>query len=205
MPLQNRVTPFNELVAVPERGMFMGNRGNLHDDQRRIVRFAAVRRWICCRTEFKGRRRELMTPGLYTELFFMDEATALAAGHRPCFECRREDANRFRAAWAEGAGHAGALLVDDLDRALHDDRLERGNVMRRWHAAAASLPAGTMIATEAEALLLWDGHAFPWTPAGYGPAREWPAGTAEVLTSRSIVAALRAGYEPVVHPSAVRA
>jgi hypothetical protein len=184
--------------------MFMGNRGNLHDDQRRIVRFSAVRRWICCRTEFKGRRRELMAPGLYTELFFLDEATALAAGHRPCFECRREDANRFRAAWAAAAGHAGVLLVDDLDRALHEDRLERRNVMRRWHADAADLPDGTMIATGVDAFLLWDGQAFPWTPAGYGPGRGLPAGSVDVLTPRSIIGALGAGYQPVVHPSAAR-
>jgi hypothetical protein len=205
MPLQNRVTPFNELVAVPERGMFMGNRGNLHDDQRRIVRFSAVRRWICCRTEFKGRRRELMAPGLYTELFFLDEATALAAGHRPCFECRREDANRFRAAWAAAAGHAGALLVDDLDRALHEDRLERRNVMRRWHADAADLPDGTMVATEAGAALVWGERLLTWTPAGYNAARPRVRGSVEVLTPRSIAAALGAGYQPVVHPSVVRA
>jgi hypothetical protein len=202
VPLQNRVTPFNEIVAVPERGMFMGNRGNLHDDQRRIARFSAVRRWICCRTEFKGRRRELMTPGLYTELFFMDEATAFAAGHRPCFECRREDANRFRAAWAAGAGHVGALLVDDLDRALHDDRLERPETMRRWRADPADLPDGAMVGADGEAALVWADQLLAWTPAGYGPARARTAGPVEVLTPRSIVAALTAGYRPVVHPSA---
>jgi len=104
MPLRNRVTPFGDLVAVPDRGALMGNRGVLHDDERRIVRFSQGRRWIACLTDVKGRRRPLMTPGRYTELFFLDEATALAAGHRPCWECRRADALRFRDAWARAAG-----------------------------------------------------------------------------------------------------
>jgi hypothetical protein len=111
VPLQNRVTPFSDLVAVPERGTLTGNRGVLHDEFRRIVRFSAGRRWISCLTEFKGRRRPLMAPGNYTELFFIDEATALAAGHRPCHECRRADALRFREAWARSTGRPRAHLA----------------------------------------------------------------------------------------------
>jgi hypothetical protein len=106
MPLQNRVTPFGEIVAHPARGMVMGNRGILHDSGRRLhpTRRWTHKTWICCLCEFKGRHRAVMTPGRYTELFFLDEATALAAGHRPCFECRRADANQFAAAWAHGNG-----------------------------------------------------------------------------------------------------
>ena len=111
MSLQNRVTPYSDLVAVPERGALMGNRGVLHDDHRQIVRFSRGRRWIACLTEFKGRRRAPMTPGHYTELFFLDEATALAAGHRPCHECRRPDSLLFREAWARATG------ADPSDRA----------------------------------------------------------------------------------------
>ncbi|MCH8830686.1 MAG: hypothetical protein IID45_14005, partial [Planctomycetes bacterium] len=108
MPLQNRVTPFGRIIAVPNRGMFMGNRGCLHDDQRRIVRqVCSYKAWVACLTEFRGRKRKLMTPGQYTELFFLDEATALAAGHRPCGECRRTDYQRFKKAWLDGNPDAG--------------------------------------------------------------------------------------------------
>ena len=119
MPHRNRVTPFAEVIDTPARGLLYGNRGVLHDDQGRIVRDWRVRRWIACVLEFKGRRRPLLRPGRFTELFFLDEATAFAAGHRPCAECRRADFNRFRDAWAET--HPGASLrVDDIDRVLHE-------------------------------------------------------------------------------------
>src|SRR5262249_42534874 len=120
MPLQNRVTPFGELIATEARGLLMGNRGRLHDTDRRIVRYAQGRRWIACVTSFRGRRRTIMSPRSYTELFFLDEAVALAAGHRPCAECRRGDYARFQAAWTRaGLGRASA---DEMDRRLHADR-----------------------------------------------------------------------------------
>ena len=196
MPLQNRVTPFSDLIAVPDRGTLMGNRGVLHDDDRRIVRFSQGRRWISCLTEFKGRRRVPMTPGNYTELFFLDEATALAAGHRPCHECRRADALRFREAWARGAGADPETSFEVIDRHLHDDRLEARGRMRRWTAHPAGLPDGAMVEVDGAAFLVGDGRIREWTPAGYRPAREAPDGPVRVLTPRAIVAAIAAGYRP---------
>ena len=201
MPLQNRVTPLGELVAVSERGMFMGNRGLLHDDEQRIVRFSQVRRWIICRTQFKGRRRALMSPGLYTELFFLDEATALAAGHRPCMECRRPDGLRFRSAWAAASGRDEAVLVDEMDGALHEERLAFRGVMRRWSTDAATLPDGAMVAIDEAAFLVTGGGLRPWSPAGYGSPRPMPE-RIEVPTPPSIAGAIGAGYAPVLHPSA---
>ncbi len=128
--------------------MFMGNRGVLHDDARRIVRFNQGRRWICCLTEFKDRRQPLMVPGFYTELFFLDEATALAAGHRPCVECRRADAMRFRAAWTDANAHDPGVTFAELDVWLAEDRLVGRGVMRRWRAQTAALPDGAMVAVE---------------------------------------------------------
>ena len=122
MPLQNRVTPFGAIVAVEERGLLMGNRGILHDDARRIVRPWQVKRWIACRTEFRGRWRPVMQPRTWTELFFLDEATAFAAGHRPCAECRHADYQRFKAAWAVCSGAAAS--ADQMDAVLHGDRLD---------------------------------------------------------------------------------
>src|SRR5271165_1152863 len=118
MPRQNRVTPFGEIVAVPERGTFMGNRGNLHNAEGHIKRTWQVKRWLVCLLEFKGRKRTVMRPGFYTELFFLDEATALAAGHRPCAECRRERYNDFRKAWQSShPGTSGSSLptADEID------------------------------------------------------------------------------------------
>src|ERR1700694_3932569 len=115
MPLPNRVTPFGEIVAAPGRGLLTGNRGILHDPDRTIVRDSQVRRWIACRVEFRGRHRDIMTPGSWTELFFLDEATALAAGHRPCAECRHADYRRFQSAWQP----ADATSADAMDAILH--------------------------------------------------------------------------------------
>ena len=201
MTRQNRVTPFSELVAVPDRGTLMGNRGVLHDDDGVIVRFSQVRRWICCLTDFRGRTRPLMAPGSYTELFFLDEATALAAGHRPCFECRRADAVRFREAWAGAAGREASIGADALDRVLQDDRLDSPGRMRRWRAAAGSLPDGTIVAIDGAAHLVHVGGLREWTPGGYRARRSAPA-TVEVLTPRTIVGAIAAGYAPALHPSA---
>ena len=169
MPLQNRVTPFGEIVAVPERGTLMGNRGVLHDDAGRIVRSYQVRRWITCRTAFRGRHRQLLQPHTWTELFFLDEATAFAAGHRPCAECRYSDYQHFKAAWAVGAGVPNG--ADEIDMVLHYDRLEgRGAPQRKrtYWEQLASLPAGVFIRLDGSAWLLWGGQAssrpraMPW-------------------------------------------
>lgn len=212
MPLCNRVTPFGEIVAVPERGLLMGNRGILHDDSGRILRSWQVRRWISCRTAFRGRRRQLMRPHSYTELFFLDEATSFATGHRPCSECRHADYQRFKAAWAVAFGEpAGA---DHMDAVLHADRLEGHGPHQRkrtYQEQLAALPDGTFITLDESAWLLWRGQLLAWSPAGYHTRRPLPlpltpsppaAGHVEVLTPRALVAVFRAGYHPTVHPSA---
>ncbi len=205
MPLQNRVTPYGEIVALPERGLLMGNRGILHDDARRIVRSWQVRRWIVCVTEFRGRHRQVMRPHSYTELFFLDEATAFAAGHRPCAECRYADFLRFKAAWTVGVGEPGS--ADQMDAVLHADRLGgRGARERKctYEDPVVTLPDGTVISVDSSAWLLWRGQLLEWTAAGYRARRALPpaASRVEVLTPRSLVAVLRAGYALQVHPSA---
>ncbi|HXW77394.1 MAG TPA: hypothetical protein VEJ20_08300, partial [Candidatus Eremiobacteraceae bacterium] len=130
MPLQNRVTPFGEIVALEGRGLVIGNRGILHDDHRRIVRYSQVRRWIACRLEYKSIRRVIMRPHSWTELFFLDEATALSAGHRPCAECRRDDYRRFRTLWAQCHGEPSD--AESIDRRLHHDRLAGRRAKRTY-------------------------------------------------------------------------
>jgi hypothetical protein len=207
MPLQNRVTPFGEIVAVAERGLLMGNRGILHDESRRIVRGWQVRRWIACRTAFRGRQRQLMRPHSYTELFFLDEATAFAAGHRPCAECRRADYQRFKAAWAAWSGaQVARVSAEQMDDTLHRDRLEgRGahHRQRTYREAIGVLPDGTFIRLDGAAWLVWRGQLLAWSAGGYVARRARPTmGSVEVLTPRALVAVLAAGYQPLVHPSA---
>jgi hypothetical protein len=187
----------------------MGNRGRLHDDTRRIVRrvVPSYRAWVTCRLEFKGRRRAVMTPGRYTELFFLDEATALAAGHRPCGECRRGDHRRFKALWLAANRRRGLgrdVLIGAIDRKLHRDRLETDGHPRTFSARLASLPDGVMVCVPGgdDPLLLWRGMLRPWSPAGYGAPRSAPEGRVTVLTPRSTVATIAAGYVPAVHSSA---
>lgn len=210
MPRQNRVDPFGEIVAVPERGTFMGNRGILHDAEQRLgtARWR-LKAWIICLTSFRGRQRQVMTPNRYTELFFLDEATAFSAGHRPCYECRRRDFLAYRAAWAEGADWQGAdpPRVADMDGRMHAERVvARGRRKLIWTGDIASLPDGTMIADpqrDGGALLVSGDALLPWSFGGYGPRRSRPAsGSATVLTPPSTVAAFAAGYRPVLHPTA---
>lgn len=204
MPLRNRVTPFGEIVAYAERGLLMGNRGILLDESQRIVRSWQVKRWIACRTEFRGRWRPVMQPHTWTELFFLDEATAFAAGHRPCAQCRYADYRRFATAWAAWTGeHMGA---DRIDVILHGDRLEgRGKHQRKrtYQEQIAALPDGAFIRLDGAAWLRWCGQLLAWSPAGYCDRQPLPAaGRVEVLTPRALVAVLRSGYQPTVHPSA---
>jgi hypothetical protein len=192
-PLQNRVDPFGELYAVAERGLFMGNRGGrLHRDDRTLTRRRwTSRRWIVCVCAFKGRWREVWGKG-YTELFFLDEPTALAAGHRPCFECRRAAAKAFLAAFP-GRPHG----ADAMDEALHRERLE--NRMKRvWRARLGDLPDGAMIARDGRAYAVRGTALAPWSFAGYGALLPLePDAVADVLTPPSTVAALAAGYRPI--------
>lgn len=201
MPLQNRVTPYGEIAALPGRGLLMGNRGILHDDCRRIVRPSQCRRWIACVLSYKGIRRAIMRPHSYTELFFLDEATALSAGHRPCAECRRGDYNRFKALWQACRG--GDVSADVIDLQLHDER-GGGRWKRTYRAMLNELPDGTFIALDAAAWLLWNGCLHAWSDAGYTERRKRPAmREVDVLTPPSTVAVLAAGYRPMVHPSAL--
>jgi hypothetical protein len=201
-PLQNRVTPFGDIVAVRGRGLFMGNRGVLHDERRRLVRFSQVRRWIICRLEFRGRRRQVMTPGSYTELFFLDEAAALAAGHRPCAECRHGDYVRFREAWA--ATHRGVIpAADDIDRRLHEERLAAPRIKRTYVDRLTALPDGAYLDVAGTAWLVWQDTLRRWSAGGYVEVRPRPrGGLVTVLTPPSTVAVIRAGYRPQVHVSA---
>ena len=200
MPLQNRVTPFGELVAVPGRGLMMGNRGVLHDDARRIVRAWQVRRWIACRLEFRGRYRAVMQPRRYTELFFLDEAAAFAAGHRPCRECRYVDYQRFRSLWE--SVHGGPVNADAMDRVLHAERLD-GRRKRTYRARLGSLPDGTYVVMDDAPWMLWRGELLRWSDSGYrGCCKLRDDADVDVLTPRSIVALFAAGYPVTAHPTA---
>jgi hypothetical protein len=192
LTLQNRVTPLGGLVATPERGLVYGNRGRLHDADGRIRRQWAVKRWISCRLEFRGRYRGVMPPGRYTGLFFLDEATAFAAGHRPCYECRREDYNRYMEL-------VGERRADDVDERLHAERTGA-----RPERSVADLPDGAFVLLEKAPWLVLGDELLRWTPGGYTERRA-RSGTAPVLTPATSLVALRAGWDgvvPFLHPSA---
>ncbi|MBR0745034.1 hypothetical protein JQ582_13940 [Bradyrhizobium japonicum] len=206
MPLQNRVTPTGDIIATPHRGLFTGNRGIIHDPATRTLlkkRWSSPA-WLTCVCEFRGRRREVMATHSWTELFFLDEATALAAGHRPCFYCRRDDANRFRAAWEKG-NRVRDVRMHDIDTVLHHERLDHGK--KRLHALLVpleQLPDGAMLQQGEESFLLMQGGTLLWSAAGYVEgARELD--DAQLLTPPSTLRAMSAGYEVTLHPSAHRA
>jgi len=202
MPLQNRVTPFGEILALPGRGTMMGNRGILHDDERRIVRLWQVKRWIACALECRGRHRQVMAPHRYTELFFLDEATAFAAGHRPCRECRYADYRRFQSFWREC--HGEPADADSMDARLHCERLD-GKNKRTYCAEVSTLPDGTYVANETGAWLVWDSFLHGWSDLGYDRRRPRPlSGAVTVLTPPSIVSLFLAGYRPSIHASIAR-
>jgi hypothetical protein len=203
MPLQNRVTPFGDIIATPHRGMFTGNRGIIHDPATKTLlrKRWSNPAWIACVCEFRGRWREVMGQRSWTELFFLDEATAFAAGHRPCFYCRREDATRFRDAWEEGNG-AARVLARDMDAVLHRERLDRGR--KRLHPSPMPLdmlPDGAMLQADGDSYLIAQGRLLKWSPAGYSEAAV-ALDDAKLLTPPSTLRAFCAGYRPVLHPSA---
>jgi hypothetical protein len=207
MPRQNRVTPLGELVADAGRGLVYGNRGCLHDEHGSIRRTYDSRRWIACRLEFRGRRRAaLMQPRRYTELFFLDEATAFAAGHRPCAECRREDYVRFTSIWREL--HSGARGADAIDAQLHGERLAQRTHARRLHdAELGDLPDGAFVLDDDGQWLVSGAALFRWTAGGYVESRARPASRrALLITPPSLVSVLRRGWSgavPLLHPSAL--
>jgi hypothetical protein len=198
MSLRNRVTPLGELLETPERGLVFGNRGRLHNDERRIRRSHDGRRWIACRLEFRGRHREPMPPGRYTGLFFLDDATALAAGHRPCAECRNEDYRSF-------LDLAGAADADELDRRLHAERLGDGAAGRRLHdGEVPELPDGAFVLLDGAPYLVLGDELLRWTPGGYAERKRRPHGRVDVVTPPTSLRVLASGWsgsEPLVHPS----
>jgi hypothetical protein len=205
VPLQNRVLPNGEIVAHPSRGLLMGNRGCIHRPDRTLgVARWRTKMWISCVLFFRGRRRDVMPPGGYTALFFLDEVTALAAGHRPCGECRRGDHLWFAESWQAGQRLSARPRAWELDRALHAERVEprtRRKITRS--VAAGGLPDGAMISHAGITGLWCGGTMLPWSLEGYAaPVPVSPQATVTLLTPPSIVAALAAGYRPMVHPTA---
>jgi hypothetical protein len=204
-PLPNRVTPFGDLAAVPARGLFMGNRGGrFHSDAATLTaRRWASPQWICCVLQFKGRHREVWGR-FYTELFFLDEPTALAAGHRPCFECRRKDALVFAETWQQVKGLGVRPHADEMDDVLHRERLQ-GRAKRLHRRSIEDMPDGAFVALQEGAFAVRGDTLLRWTPDGYHGAQRRPRGHAvDVLTPPAILAVLSAGYRPHWHPSADR-
>jgi hypothetical protein len=206
MVRRNRVTPLSELIATPARGLVYGNRGCLHDDAARIRRRYNGRRWISCQLRFKDwQRKPLLQPGKFTELFFLDEATAFAAGHRPCALCRRADYNRFLGIWQ--TLHPGQSSADAIDAQLHDERIDSGTRAQRHHdAELADLPDGAFVLHEGTPHLVLGDSLLAWSPGGYEERRPRPDhAQARVITPTSLVAVLRTDWQslvPVLHPTA---
>ena len=203
MPLQNRVTPFGEIVASEARGTMMGNRGILHDDRKTLkTRRWQHRTWIACRISFRGRHREVMTPQRYTELFFLDEAVAIAAGHRPCCECRRHDFHAWQDAWKRATGEA-APRADEMDAVLHAQRIDTATRRQKtWRAPVHALADGNFVHIEGSAYLVLGQGLLPWYPWGYGaPIPRLDGVEVAVLTPRISAAVLAAGYRPKLHPT----
>ncbi len=207
MPRQNRVTPSGDIIADPARGLVFGNRGCLHDDEGRIRRPYANQRWIACRLSFKDRRRALMQPQRYTELFFLDDATALAAGHRPCAECRREDYRRLIDAWP--GDRLQPARAADVDGRLHAERLSGAGRQRRYERALDELPDGAFVVRDDAPWLVLGRQLLRWTAAGYVDAVARPPGAqAVVITPPALLTVLQRGWTPtavpLLHPSAQR-
>lgn len=198
--LQNRVDPYGNIISTSARGSCLGNRGQLHGKGKTILRPFKHKAWIICLLQFKGRHREIMAPNRWTELFFLDEATAFAAGHRPCFECRRDDANRFNAAWLKGNPEFGLGIktpVGKIDEIIHSERIDVKGDKIIFKANIDELPNGTFIKHQDKPFIINDARIYKWSASGYGEAQPLPqAKMATVLTPKSIVNAFKAGYQP---------
>lgn len=204
MPLPNGVDPTGTIQRVCPSAAWLGNRGEIHDAERRIVRDWKVKAWVTCQLSYKGwNRKPLMKPGSYTELFFLDEATALSAGHRPCGMCRKLQYASFKSHWLAANGHPPDPSIAEIDKLLHTERTNRGNG-GDWTRALDMLPAGVIVEHKAEPHL-WNGeNLFRWTATGYGPqanADELPPAL-QLLTPPSVVNAIKAGYQVQMHPTA---
>ena len=204
MPLQNRITPHGEIEADPARGDFMGNRGILHDANRQLGRRRwAHDNWIICYTAFRGRHRTVMSPRRYTELFFLDEAVALAAGHRPCYECRRHDYHAWTEAWRIAHRAAQPPRAKEMDRALHLERIDRATRRQKtWSCHLDDLPDGTFVAWEGAPHLVLGNRFFPWRHSEYTAAIPRPAAEVTVLTPPTSVRTLAARFRPTLHATA---
>jgi hypothetical protein len=198
--LQNRIDPHGNFIKTNARGNWMGNRGQLHNTGKSILRPFKLKAWLICLLEFKGRRRQVMAPNLYTELFFLDEATALAAGHRPCFECRREDAGRFKLAWIKGNpkyGFDSKIAINKIDKVIHEQRINKDGIKMTFRALLKDLPSGVFFEMNGQPYLLANGHRYLWSPDGYGNGYRLNRNElVKVLTPRSVVNAIQAGYRP---------
>jgi hypothetical protein len=205
MPLQNRVTPEGNIIATADRGTMMGNRGGqLHTVSKVLTsRRWTSRQWICCRLNFNGRRRKVMAPNRYTELFFLDEATAFAAGHRPCFECRRHDFLTFASLWSVDVADSERARALEMDLTLHTERLNPDRSKRIWRSELASLAPGVMVLHDGAPHLWFARRLLRWSPAGYVASTPVSDGASvDVLTPPSIARVLSRGYPAGVHPSA---
>lgn len=203
-PLQNRVLPTGEIVAHPARGRLLGNRGCIHQLDRRLgVSRWRSPMWISCVLRWGNVRRDVMPPGRWTALFFLDEATALSAGHRPCGYCRRLDHLAFGEAWRRAQGLAVRPKAHQMDLELHHERVDRSRRKLTWSAPVGELPTGAMVLQAGQPALVVRGRLLPWTLTGYQQPIELPERTVlEVLTPSRMVGALASGYRPLVHPSA---
>jgi hypothetical protein len=200
--LQNRVDPSGNLIKTKSRGAWMGNRGVLHDGNKNILRPFKHKAWIICLLEFKNWKREVMAPDRYTELFFLDEATACAAGHRPCFECRREDANRFKTCWLKGNpeyGFSPDISITEIDKIIHGERIGKQGDKVTYEDTVENGSDGIFILVNNEPYVYVKGGIFKWSPSGYGERTLLPeTDKITILTPRSIVNAFKAGYEPQI-------
>ncbi len=202
MPLQNRVDPWGNLNAISAKGAWLGNRGILHNNQKQLVAQWRHSNWVTCVLEYKGRRREIFSPNNYSELFFLDEATALSAGHRPCAECRSKRYREFKEFWCK-ANHLESVTSRELDKQLHAERAIRGGGKAVFEAEFVNLPSGTFIELEGKALLHWSGNLYSWSATGYTlfEGSLEPSKVVTVLTPFSIVGIFRLGFTPQVHES----
>jgi hypothetical protein len=208
MPKQNRVDPTGEIIATPAYGTLMGNRGILHNDHQQIIRSYKTKAWIFCQLKFQNNQRTIMSPNSYTELFFLDEATALSAGHRPCAQCMRDRYNEFCTLWAQANSHSldnSHLTAKHLDNVLHSDRLAPDKTKHAYLEEIDALPAGCFILLEShkQPYLVLDNTLLAWTPAGYTKSLNKPFGQkVKVLTPSSVVKTLKQGFHAKIHDSA---
>jgi hypothetical protein len=198
--LQNRVDPFGNIIKTSARGAWLGNRGVIHNPEKEIVRPFKLKAWIICMLEFRGRHREVMMPDRWTELFFLDEATAFSAGHRPCFQCRYMDHQRFKRYWLKGNpgyGFDEKTSIHKMDEIIHRERISKDKSKITHIEKAENLPNGAFVLLNSNAYLVSDGLIYLWSPFGYEKGLPLPlTQNVEVLTPRSIVNTFTAGYVP---------